>query len=196
MSTHSTTDKCSVKGCEKQQTQRSRGTVFCGMHYSRLRRHGTTDSQCNNHAQLFISKSLHTNTENCINWPFNTARGYAVSWWSDKKKYGRVNRIVATRKHGKPPSATHHAAHSCGNKLCINWKHIRWATPKENQADRILHGTNHFGEKSPASKITEDDVRAIRTDNRSGPVVSVLYGISVAQVSRIRNRKTWSWLKD
>lgn len=194
MSRYSSDDLCCVEGCCKKQTQRARGLAFCGAHYSRLRKHGTTDPTNFNYAQSFIDASLQSDTDECILWPFVKVRGYAGAWFPEKKKYGRVIRIVCTRKFGEPPSDQHQSAHSCGNKLCINWKHLRWATSKENNADKVKHGTHLVGEKIPVAKLTEVAVLAIRADSRSGPLVAKQYGISVAQVSRIRARKTWSWL--
>lgn len=33
-------------------------------------------------------------------------------------------------------------AHNCGNSLCVNPYHLRWATQLENMADKKIHQTN------------------------------------------------------
>jgi hypothetical protein len=48
----------------------------------------------------------------------------------------RVNRAVCWRWCGPPPDDTYQAAHFCHNPRCWAAEHLRWATPKENQADR------------------------------------------------------------
>jgi hypothetical protein len=43
--------------------------------------------------------------------------------------------------------ACHHAMHLCGNGTCVNWRHLRWGTPKDNK--RALECQNVvFGPKT------------------------------------------------
>lgn len=51
----------------------------------------------------------------------------------------------------------------------------------------------------PGSKLTEEDVREIRTRKRCGEsnrTVAELFGIGPSAVSNIANRKVWAWLSD
>lgn len=43
-------------------------------------------------------------------------------------------------------------------------------------------------------KVTEDDVRAIRADNRSHSVIAAEYGMAPSNVSHIKTRKTWAFV--
>lgn len=52
------------------------------------------------------------------------------------------------------------------------------------------------GEANKAAKVTAEDVRAIRRDTRPCKVVGDQYGLSPAQVSRIRNGTRWGHLLD
>ena len=52
------------------------------------------------------------------------------------------------------------------------------------------------GEKNAGAKLTEDDVRAIRRDTRTTKEVAYDYGITIAQVWRIRNRRQWVHVQD
>jgi DNA-binding transcriptional regulator YiaG len=81
--------------------------------------------------------------------------------------------------------------------LCVNPKHLRWATPKENMADQYKHGTRVMGEKHPQSKLSEFDVREIRkaADSESQDEIAARFGVSRATVSDIINRRTWDWLE-
>jgi hypothetical protein len=52
------------------------------------------------------------------------------------------------------------------------------------------------GEANSQAKLTEDQVRAIRRDTRACKVVGSDYGLSQAQVSRIRRRLHWKEVPD
>jgi len=52
------------------------------------------------------------------------------------------------------------------------------------------------GEKQHNSKLTEDDVKAIRKDSRNHYVIAKEYGITQPTVGRIKSRERWGWLKD
>jgi len=98
-------------------------------------------------ALAFIETALTQETDECIIWPFtNHTNGYPSIG------HGRhVNRVVCERAYGKPPSLKHQAAHSCGVKLCINKRHVRWATRAENEADKLKHGTSLLG-RTPGNR--------------------------------------------
>lgn len=103
-------------------------------------------------------------------WRFSVVRGYLVSSrgrimsvvpgrvgciikaWSDKWGYKHVNigakakryavhLLVITAFHGPKPSPTHQCAHNDGQPANNAETNLRWATPAENQADRLAHGT-------------------------------------------------------
>lgn len=74
----------------------------------------------------------------CIEWPRSrNGRGYGQVWIDGKVR--TVHSVVCERHHGPRPTG-HHAAHHCGNKACMNYRHIRWATPTENEADKHHQG--------------------------------------------------------
>lgn len=52
------------------------------------------------------------------------------------------------------------------------------------------------GEDNSQAKLTVEQVRAIRRDTRSCKVIGAQYGLSVAQVSRIRRRVYWKEVSD
>jgi hypothetical protein len=93
--------------------------------------------------------------------------------------------------HGKPKRDDLHAAHSCGNPQCVNPKHIRWATPAENNQDKILHGTTNEGERHGNAKLTEKDVLEIRASRETLEALSARYNVSISVLSNVRNRKAW-----
>lgn len=78
--------------------------------------------------------------EECLSWPFaRNANGYGKIRLGSRML--TVSRLVCERAYGDPPTPDHEAAHSCGkgHEGCVNPFHLRWATAKENAADRIVH---------------------------------------------------------
>jgi len=88
-----------------------------------------------------------------------------------------------------------HVCHTCDNRLCVNPDHLFLGTRSDNMRDCVRKGRANRralkGSENPVSKITENDVRAIRTDPRSSSEVAKDYGITFSNVCCIRRRKTW-----
>lgn len=86
------------------------------------------------------------------------------------------------------------AAHSCGNAICVNPRHLRWASPAENTADKWDHGTMLLGEQCNGAKLTIADILEIR--RLSGRItqrkISERFWVSQANISAIVNQKRWT----
>lgn len=145
---------------------------------------------------VFIEKAITYEYDDCLIWPFAlNSWGYAQI---GRKEYEDrlVSRIVCKKVNGPPPTDAHQVAHSkrCVSKACINQKHLRWATPKENIAD------DHRGEDCSYAKLTEEQALEIRrlyaTGNYTQKELAEIYGISQRQVCDIINYKRWAWLED
>lgn len=93
--------------------------------------------------------------------------------------------------------------HKCDNRKCVNPEHIFLGTRTENMADAHAKGRMNFqkpgwfhpksGTKHHAVKLTEDDVRKIRSlaGKKFGYEIAEEFGISSVQVNRIIARKNW-----
>lgn len=106
-----------------------------------------------------------------------------------------VHKAVCLAFHGPQPSPKHVAAHNDGNHKNNLPGNLRWATPKENSADAINHGTLARGERSGAHKLTEERVREIRRLLSDGVAVIELsrrFGIQRGTIRFLRDRKTWN----
>jgi hypothetical protein len=118
-----------------------------------------------------------------------------MRWSREQQRMAYVHHEVCEKYNGPRPLG-HEAAHSCGNRKCIEPSHLRWATPKENCADKRLHGTNERpdvrGELSWSAKLTESDIVAIRKSKLSSRAIAPLYGVSDGYVRILRRRRKWA----
>lgn len=65
-----------------------------------------------------------------------------------------VHRLVARVFIGPRPDGMQ-VAHGDGNKLNNDIRNLRYATPKENNADKAEHGTRQIGVNAVGVKLTE-----------------------------------------
>lgn len=117
--------------------------------------------------------------------------GYlAVSLWqSNKGKLRPVHQLVALAFLGDRPSPDHHVAHNDGNKENNHWTNLRWATRKENEADKILHGTTNRGERNGQAKLTNEQTQQIKDRLARGERPSAIardYPVTPSAISQIK----------
>lgn len=84
--------------------------------------------------------------------------------------------------------------HTCDMRCCCEPSHLFTGDDKTNSDDKCRKGRQAFpkGELHGNSKITAQDVLAIRTDVRSQRAIAFAYGISQARVAQIKSRKAWN----
>ena len=121
----------------------------------------------------------------CVGGPRTTPRVKKLTlnkygyWRTQLCRNGRtteytVHRLVLLAFVGPPPTATHQAAHGNGDRKDNRPSNLRWATPKENAADRARHGTAAVGERSGMAKFTNEQVRRIRVRHADGAASAAL----------------------
>lgn len=135
--------------------------------------------------------------DECLPWPFECSHwGYGVVKHNGQKRV--ASRVMCERAHGPAPSPKWDAAHSCHNPPCCNPQHLRWATRRENNDDKIENGTVHRGERTGVAKLTEAGVIEIR--RLAGTVLqqdlAERFGVTQTVISRVINRKRWGWVSD
>jgi len=137
----------------------------------------------------FLTKALSFEDVACLIWPFGTGKdGYPTLRIGGKTQ--RLNRYLCENRHGLP-FAKAQVAHRCGNRKCINPKHLYWATAKENAADRLAHGTENIGERNGNTNLTVEDVNKIRQDLRTHRLIAVDYDVDRSTISAIKRGDRW-----
>lgn len=121
----------------------------------------------------------------------------------DGKRYRRmVADLVLTAFIGPRPSGLV-VAHGDGNSQRNTLDNLRWATQAENIADKSLHGTLVCGERQHLAKLTEDDVRRIRSIGRLGRKMprgtwsrlGAQLGVSAETIRNAWTGKTWRHIR-
>ncbi len=187
---------CQIIGCGKEAIARG----WCSAHYSRWDRHGSpTGGRVDpREARLYLDETvIPYQGDDCLIWPYGrSSNGYARLGVDYKRVV--VSRMVCEAWRGPPPTVGHEAAHSCGRGKdgCVTGRHLRWATPSENQMDRVIHGNSNRGSRHGMSKLKEDQVLEIRDRLLKGETQTFLateFGVSQPSISRIANKDCWGW---
>ncbi len=77
--------------------------------------------------------------------------------------------------------------HRCDVPACVNPRHLWLGTRTDNNADK-------WAKKRQPTKLTEEQVLAIRQDHRKLKEVASDYGVTESTISVIRNRIQWKHL--
>lgn len=88
--------------------------------------------------------------------------------------------------------------HTCDVRNCINPAHLWLGTNADNVADKVSKDRQYRGERHSDAKLTEDDVRSIRSLCESGMMqktVAGIFGIDRSQVTRIMSGKAWKHVR-
>lgn len=104
------------------------------------------------------------------------------------------HRYVA--EHTLGPVAGHVVMHDCDTPRCVNPRHLRIGTQKQNIQDRVQKGRNGAcrGESAPWAKLNAEQVNKVRRQfaaKRPRAEIMADFGISRTQLYRIANGESW-----
>lgn len=86
--------------------------------------------------------------------------------------------------------------HRCDNRKCVNPDHLFLGTHQDNIDDMVMkgRGADKRGTSNGRSKLSDDEVRAIRLAKSNGEHIRAIaekYGMSVTQIIRIISCENW-----
>jgi predicted XRE-type DNA-binding protein len=179
---------CDIDGCKNKHKAHG----YCVKHYERFKRYGNPlkGKTFINEPKKLIEEAINSKTDDCIEWKFSLNKNGYAHLSNRQQKTPFVHRIVASKCHSNPENKPD-VAHICNNRKCINPRHLRWTTKKENSEDRIMHNTNGI-------RISNEDVLAIRNHIEKGIKQSTIakeFNVDQSLISRIKNKKRWKGLK-
>lgn len=121
-------------------------------------------------------------------------RIYKLTVFGHKRIY-KAHRLVCEAFHGRPSNERREVAHCDGNPANNHHSNLRWASRKENDADRVAHGTGPQGEGNPRAKLNIEQVRSIRArfTGAAGQLADLAgeHGLTVSGIRAIISRRTW-----
>ena len=107
-----------------------------------------------------------------------------------------VHRLVLEAFVGPAPDGFE-ACHFDGDANNNSINNLRWGSHTSNQQDMAAHGNSNRGQKQHRSKLSESDVRQIRTLHPavSANQLSDRFAVSIRTIYDVLERRTWAWLK-
>jgi hypothetical protein len=108
------------------------------------------------------------------------------------QKHVRAHRLAWELRNGPVPSGMV-LMHSCDNPACCNPSHLKPGTQGENRADNVAKNRDAFGERNGNSRLTVEQVLAIRKMHDEGGALSEIgsaFGIT-RSLAWLVIHKTW-----
>ena len=141
--------------------------------------------------EQFLAAAALSASDDCVLWPFAVRKssGYGAHNLPTGKRNRKVNIDAHVRAcilaHGDRPGQQSEVAHSCGQKLCCNGRHLRWSTRWENMQDAKAHGTLRGGGRY-RQRLGPEDVASIQASSESLTVWSKRYGMAPSYMGVVR----------
>lgn len=106
------------------------------------------------------------------------------------------HRVIAEIFYGPCPVDCE-VRHGVGGQNDNSPENLSYGTPKENYQDKLRDGKGLSGERNNRAKLTELKVKEIHflSEYASNLELSILYGVSKAQISNILSGRYWKHVK-
>jgi hypothetical protein len=135
--------------------------------------------------------------DDCWRWhgPLN-GYGYGLAQWIGSRRW-RAHRLSYYLHFGPIPDDIQ-VLHKCDNPPCVNPNHLFLGTISNNMQDKTSKGRQMQGEQVPSSKLTDDDVRLIRSLAANGilhRVIAHQFNLTRSAITNIVNRRSWQHIK-
>ncbi len=128
-------------------------------------------------------------TEGCWIWS-GTIEGYGYGVIDHNRRRYRAH-VLALKFDGRPVPDGMIACHHCDNPPCVNPAHLYVGTPAENARDAKERGLLPRGESHHNAKLTEAEIRQIRSLKMPATHIALIFGVSRHTISRIQSGRGW-----
>ncbi|MGE3467511.1 MAG: helix-turn-helix domain-containing protein [Pyrinomonadaceae bacterium] len=165
---------------------------LCNAHYLRMKRHGDLLSRKRPTLRNYwdgIQKG--ENPDDCWAWTGpSTGDGYGKFFLNGR--YVRAHCYSFFLHNGF--WAKGYVLHTCDNRSCCNPRHLYDGTYADNMRDKMVRERQTRGEMVHCSRLTESDVKAIKSmlsSNVSQAEIARLFGVDPSTISNISTGTTW-----
>ena len=142
-----------------------------------------------NPAERFLEK-VEKVPGGCWEWRGSKSpNGYGFFW--DGRKTVFAHRFSHQMHNGTIPRDLM-VMHSCDNPGCVNPEHLTVGTHTDNMEDRGRKGRAACGTRHGRSKLSEEQVLAIRGDSRTLRCIAADYGVHRTIIHRVKRREIWA----
>ncbi|WP_126463654.1 HNH endonuclease signature motif containing protein [Sulfuritortus calidifontis] len=140
----------------------------------------------------FLAKFAFDSNTGC--WIWTGARhpqGYGLIKLKDGAQL-RAHRVAYELAHGPIPDGLQ-VCHRCDNRRCVRPGHLFLGTAKDNAADMVAKGraARNTGERNGASRLTRQDIEAIRADDSLYRELASRFRVSPSAIGLIKRRERW-----
>lgn len=128
----------------------------------------------------------------CWEWQDNRSlQGYGRFSHDGKREV--ASRIAYRLVYG-PFDEELQVCHRCDNPPCVRPNHLFLGDHELNQKDKVSKGRAPWGENHGQAKLSEVQVREIRSLDLPDKDIATMYGICLDYINAIRNRRAWKRL--
>lgn len=147
--------------------------------------------------ERFMRHVDRSNQDGCWLWTgTRLPAGYGLFHWKTTDTDGIARKSMTASRasymlHVGPVPDHLHVCHRCDNPPCVNPDHLFIGTAADNTQD-MLAKYRHSKTRRPHTrvrKLSDDDVRAIRSDPRSATEIAAAFGCSALNVYNIKARR-------
>lgn len=116
---------------------------------------------------------------------------YVTLYKHGKGKSYTIHKLVVLAFVGPVPKGLE-ICHNDGNPENCSLENLRIDTRPSNIRDRVKHYGGQNGANNHQAKLSEDQVKSIRSDNRKLSEIAKDYGMAQSTISQIRSKKRWA----